>query len=86
MGAGLDSTVSAFAYKGGKIQDFRKGGVVPGQANVPGDSPKNDTVHAMVSPQEIVVPRSLADSKLGKQLVKLIHAHNSVKGHLNQED
>lgn len=79
------NTQQAFA-QGGQVQNFKQGGTVPGQANVPGDSPKNDTVHALLSPQEIVVPRSLADSKLGKQLVKLIHAHNSVKGHLNQED
>lgn len=73
-------------WEGGEIQDYRNGGVVPGQANVPGDSPKNDTVKAMLSPNEIVVPRSLADSKLGRELVKLIKAHNSVKHKLNQED
>lgn len=78
--------VQMIAHEGGQVPDYRQGGVVPGKANVPGDSPKNDTVHAMVSPQEIIVPRSLADSKLGRQLVKLIHAHNSVKHQLNQED
>ena len=36
------------------------GGPVPGQAQVAGDSIKNDTVPAMVSPGEIVIPRSIA--------------------------
>lgn len=42
---------------GGKI-DFRSGGHVPGKAKVKGDSPKNDTVDAKLSPGEIVIPRS----------------------------
>jgi hypothetical protein len=82
---GLTNLVNGFA-QGGEVKDFRSGGTVPGQAKVPGDHPANDTVKAMLSPQEIVVPRSLADSKLGRELVKLIKAHNSVKGHLNRED
>lgn len=36
------------------------GKLVPGSASVTGDSPKNDTVHAMLSPGEIIVPRSHA--------------------------
>lgn len=36
------------------------GGHVPGHAQVSGDSQKNDTVPAMLSPGEIVVPRSHA--------------------------
>lgn len=36
------------------------GAVVPGTAEVPGDSPKNDKVHALLSPGEIVIPRSAA--------------------------
>jgi hypothetical protein len=36
------------------------GGPVPGEAEVPGDSPKNDKVHALLSPGEIVVKRSKA--------------------------
>jgi hypothetical protein len=34
------------------------GGSVDGQAKVSGDSTKNDTVPAMLSPGEIVIPRS----------------------------
>ncbi len=44
---------------GGPV-DFRGGGPVPGQARVAGDSERNDTVPAMVSPGEIVIPRSIA--------------------------
>lgn len=38
------------------------GGKVMGKANVPGDSPANDTVDAKLSPGEIVVPRSMASN------------------------
>ena len=40
-----------------------QGGPVPGQAVVDGDSPKNDNVHVMLSPGEIVIPRSASKSK-----------------------
>ena len=36
------------------------GGPVPGQAKVPGDSPKNDIVPAELSPGEVVLPRSIS--------------------------
>lgn len=35
-----------------------KGGHVPGKATVKGDSEKNDTVPALLSPGEVVIPRS----------------------------
>lgn len=38
---------------------YASGGVIPGKAHVPGDSPKNDTVPIRVSPGEAVVPRSV---------------------------
>jgi len=47
----------------GGMVDFRSGGDVPGRAKVGGDSPKNDTVPAMVSPGEVVLPRSVMDAK-----------------------
>ena len=40
--------------------EMAHGGVVPGRAQVPGDSPQNDTVKAMLSPGEVVVPRSVS--------------------------
>lgn len=39
-----------------------KGGQVPGKAKAKGDNYKNDTVPAMLSPGEIVLPRSVAQS------------------------
>lgn len=41
---------------------MKDGGKVAGKSQVKGDSPKNDTVPAMLSPGEIVVPRSAAGS------------------------
>lgn len=41
----------------------KDGGNVPGSAEVKGDSPKNDTVPAVLSPGEIVIPRSILESK-----------------------
>ncbi len=38
------------------------GGVIPGRAPVAGDSPANDLVHALLSPGEAVVPRSIMDA------------------------
>lgn len=40
-----------------------RGGAVPGEAKVSGDSPKNDTVPTLLSPDEIVLPRSVTTSK-----------------------
>ena len=49
--------------KGGDVgESLKSGGHVPGHASVEGDSLKNDTVHAMLSPGEIVIPRSVAQS------------------------
>jgi len=48
---------------GGDVSEALKaGGHVPGHASVKGDSLENDTVHAMLSPGEIVIPRSVAQS------------------------
>lgn len=56
--------LALMAAKGGRVpKDFRTGGHVPGQAKVKGDSLKNDTVPAVVSPGEIVLPRSVTQSK-----------------------
>jgi hypothetical protein len=41
-------------------QRMAHGAKVPGTAKVDGDSEKNDTVPALLSPGEIVVPRSAA--------------------------
>lgn len=50
------------------------GGKVPGKAKVQTDSLKNDIVPAMLSPGEIVIPRSIADNpELAKEFVKAIN-------------
>lgn len=50
-----------------------KGGGVPGKAEVAGDSPTNDTVPTMLSPGEVVIPRSKAnDPEKAKEFVKHI--------------
>lgn len=43
------------------IARLSAGSYVPGRANVGGDSKQNDTVPAMLSPGEIVIPRSMAN-------------------------
>lgn len=48
------------AARGGEIPFA---GQVPGKANVPGDSLKNDTVSARLSPGEVVIPRSIMQSE-----------------------
>lgn len=40
---------------------FNEGGVIPGKAKVKGDSEKNDTVPALLSPGEIVIPRTVVE-------------------------
>ncbi len=57
-----------------------KGGNVPGKAKVNGDSLKNDKVKAMLSPGEIVIPRSIAQgpnaADKSAQFVQAILAKN----------
>lgn len=46
------------------------GGVIPGQAQIKGDSTSNDTVPTMLSPGEIVIPRTMAsDSEKAKAFI-----------------
>lgn len=44
-------------------KSFSDGGLVPGKADFGGDNIKNDTVSAMLSPGEIVIPRSVLKQK-----------------------
>lgn len=52
-----------FMQAKGTTQLKSEGGKVPGKAKVKGDSPKNDTVETMLSPGELVIPRSVMGSK-----------------------
>lgn len=49
-------------YEKGGYVNMVDGGYVPGKAEVKGDSPKNDFIEALLSPGEIVIPRTAAKS------------------------
>ena len=52
---------------------FAEGGNVPGNAKVFGDSYKNDTVPALLSPGEFVLPRSITqDAKMMKWIMSIV--------------
>jgi len=51
---------------------FAEGGQVPGRATVFGDSSKNDTVPALLSPGEFVIPRSKLQDKDNLKLLEAI--------------
>lgn len=74
-------------YQGGKYTDFRDGTTnVPGKAKHPGDHPENDTVKAMLSPGEMVIPRTMAKTTFGKKLAKLLEIHHEVMEHQKNGD
>ena len=53
---------------------FAAGGRIPGLPKVAGDSPKNDTFPAMLSPGEFIIPRSIAqDPDVSKLLTALLN-------------
>ena len=53
---------------------FAGSGAVPGRAEVAGDSYRNDKVPAMLSPGEIVIPRTKTDPDDAKEFVKAVKA------------
>lgn len=84
--AGVDSPSkmdpdTAYAYKGGYASG---GGKVEGKAEVMGDSPRNDKVPAMLSPGEIVVPRTVAKPALEGDHEKLQQFVDGLKSHSYQ--
>lgn len=64
--------------------NFKRGGQVPGKPQVQGNSPQNDTVPAMLSPQEIVIPNSVTQSadpvKAGAEFIAKTLGRKSKKG------
>ena len=73
------NTDSSEYEKSGLMQNqgFAQGGMVPGQAPVPGDSAQNDVVPAALSPGEIVMPRSVTqDPNKQAQLNALMGIRN----------
>lgn len=66
---------------GQHMHNMRSGGHVPGQAVVSGDSSKNDIVPAMLSPGEVVIPRSIMNGKNPAQAAaKFVKAVMAKKG------
>ncbi len=59
---------------------FNQGGMVPGKANVFGDSKSNDTVPALLSPGEAVIPRSLMQDPAVAKLVKGLLSGQKTQG------
>lgn len=79
------NAISGMAQTGAKVATSGgngkwKGGVIEGQAQVPGDSPENDTVPTMLSPGEIVVPRSaVKNEKTLKAFIDKVKAEQKEK-------
>jgi hypothetical protein len=67
---------------GGMACNMKKGGPVPGQAKVPGNSEMNDTVHAKLSPGEFVVPRTVVQSH-PEDIATLLQAMQHLRGKNN---
>jgi hypothetical protein len=57
---------------------FSKGGVVPGRATVQGDSEKNDKIRALLSPGEVVIPRSAANKGMSG-IIDFLRGQKSIK-------
>lgn len=72
-----------FAQGGMPTQNMTSGGKVPGQARVAGDSYANDTVPAILSPKEIVLPRSITMGQNAPEAAKqfVINELRKQKGH-----
>lgn len=74
----MQEGINAPGYQTISPNIFEQGGAVPGQAHVGGDSEKNDTVPAMLSPGEIVLPRSVTQG--GNVEAKAIEFLRHLKG------
>jgi hypothetical protein len=73
-------SLPAANYQPSGVMTASKGGHIPGKAKVEGDSEENDTVPAMLSPGEIVVPRSHAkDPEKAKQFIDHLMGHKGEK-------
>jgi hypothetical protein len=58
VGSGAGRNIGSNAYRNG----YAHGGKVPGDAKFPGDDERNDTETVNVSPDEIILPRTVAKS------------------------
>jgi hypothetical protein len=85
LGAAIGGAMAApvkLAGSAAKMFFLKDGGQVPGQAMVQGDSPANDTVPTMLSPGEVVIPRSkVNDPEKAKEFLKAVKArHEEANG------
>lgn len=76
--SGFNSPGNAPGFSDGGEINFRDGGQVPGHAMRPGDSPSNDTVPAVLSPGEVVLPRSVAQNPQPDRVMGFL---NRMRGH-----
>ena len=72
-------TQAGMMYAGGMFDKKFEGGVVPGQAKHPGDHPENDTVPTMLSPGEVVIPRSMTQDHGSDAIDSLLKAMSSMQ-------
>lgn len=80
LGGVLGGAASSLAQTSMQKQPMADGGVVEGKAAVKGDSPKNDKVPALLSPGEIVIPRSAAkDAESAKAFIDALKESDSDK-------
>lgn len=60
---------------------FSKGGVVPGVPSFKGDNSRNDTVPALLSPGEVVIPRSMMQDDAFARVIDAKFKGQKVQGH-----
>lgn len=71
----------------GKLADWlglAEGGIVPGTARLAGDNPANDTVPALLSPGEAVIPRSLMANPQINQMISDLLSNRQMPVSMNQ--
>lgn len=87
-GGGMLGGLMALLSQGGQVPtNMVQGGPVAGKAKVKGDSPKNDTVPAMVSPGEAVIPRSIMNSPdMEKKAIEFLRHLKNAKGKASYGD
>lgn len=57
---------------------FAEGGKVPGYASSPGDDKKNDIIPALLSPGEMVMPRSIVGDPAYKKILEMMFAGEKI--------
>lgn len=84
----LGSIIGGMFAQGGSIPygQMLSGGRVPGQADIEGDNQKNDTVPTLLSPGEIVLPRSVAQAPDAEKKAAEFVAHLKKKKSAGYDD